>query len=121
MGHIFSKKKPSIHKYRCVKKTLCDETSINRKIYLKNILNEDNHGYTIWDIRDTDTFVCMSLNNGTIPDDDVYKINSQNFMVEEKITIKKTKLYEKIWSYRNPKNKQDITIWKPKPYQKNLY
>ena len=40
MGHIFSKKKPSIHKYRCVKKTLCDETSINRKIYLKTILNE---------------------------------------------------------------------------------
>lgn len=115
MGHIFSKKKPSIHKYRCVKKTSCDETSINRKIYLKTILDKDNHGYTIWDIRDTDTFVCMSLNNGTIPDDHVYKINSQNFMVEEKISIKKTKLYEKIWSYSNPKNKQDITIWKPKP------
>ena len=115
MGHIFSKKKPSIHKYRCVKKNLCDETNINRKVYLKSLVNKENHGYTIWDIRDSDRFVCMSLNNGTIPDDDVYKINSQNFMVEQKISIKKTKLYEKIWSYKNPKNKQDVTIWKPQP------
>lgn len=113
-GHIFSRNKPSKHRFRCLNKTLSVLTNIQNNIIYKDLKKGNNKGYTIWNIRDTNNFVASSLNNNSIPNQTVYTFNKNYFTVEKEIKIKKTSLFDKVWSYYNIKNKSNVSIWRPR-------
>ena len=113
-GHIFSKNKPSKHRFRCINKYLSVLTNIQNNIVYKDLKKGNNKGYTIWNIRDTNNFIASSLNNSSIPTNMVYVLNKSFFSVEREIKIKKTRLFDKIWSYYNIKNKTNVSIWRPR-------
>ena len=114
LGNVISKQKPSKHKFRCIDKRFTKISSIENNICLKKMELNGNNGYTIWNVRDTDNFVCSSLNNSNIPSHEVYDINKSYLNVEKSLKIKKTKTFDKVWNYFNIKSKKHISIWRPR-------
>ena len=116
MGHIFSKEKPSKHRFRCINDEYTKLSSIDNNICSKNLdsnKNNGNEGYTVWYITDSENFMCSSLNESSIPKDLAYKLNKTYLSAEKKLKIKKTKKFIKVWSYSNLETTKDVTIWKP--------
>lgn len=114
MGNIFSKQKPSKHKFRCINEKYVKLSTIENNICLKKMNLNGNNGYTIWNVRDSDNFVCSSLNNSNIPKDQVYDINKSYFSVEKPLKIKKSKKFDRVWRYFNIKSKKHVGIWRPR-------
>ena len=114
MGYIFSKNKPSVHRFLCVNKKYCKLTSLNNNIFSKKLNKSNNNfGYTIWNIRNNPHFICSSYNNENVPKNSVFEIVDSFIDVNDPIKIIKTKSYKHIWKYYNVETKKYINIWLP--------
>ena len=103
MCHIFSKNKPSIHDYRCVKSDLVIEDNINNMI-----VKDDKRKMCLWNPQESSNFVA-SVYTTKNQIDKVYKFKSNIINVENTIDINYTSSFKKIATMEN------ITFWKPVP------
>lgn len=104
MGHIISKKMPSIHKYRCIPKIFLVEDNL-KNILAKEITKELN--FFIWEGYESDLFLCSSLKNDNTPIDKLYKFKSSCLKIETNLDIKNTTNFKKIATLKG------INFWKP--------
>lgn len=105
LGHIFSKNKPSIHRFRCVPNNLLIEDN------LKNIVAKEkykNLNICIWEGYESDQFLCSGLSNKNTPIDTLFKYKMNCLKISEKLDIIYTKSYDKICDLLS------VSIWRPK-------
>ena len=62
MGNIFSKEYPSKYLIRTVPKKFVNKSTINKRLVSNKISNFDK-GYELWNINNSNLFVCNNLNN----------------------------------------------------------
>lgn len=106
LGHIISKTKPSIHKYRCIPKTYCNVSNYNDKIY-------KGKEYSLWSIDNSNYFRVNNEDNHKLPIEKAYTINENKFEKSNNLDIKQTNKYKKIWSNTNEEMNKSVTIWRP--------
>ena len=114
MGHILSKEYPSKYLIRTVPKKFVNKSSINKRI-TNNTISKFDKGYELWDIKNSDLFVCNNLNNKSNLNyiKDVYSFKEQVLNIEEKLKIKTVNTYKKICEYKDEKLDKDFYVWRP--------
>lgn len=117
MGHIFSKEYPSKYLIRTVPSRFVNKSTINKRLVSNKISNFDR-GYELWDINNSNLFVCNNLNNKNLNYiKDVYSFNHSLLSIEKLLFIKTINSYKKIVSYKDTKLNKDFTVWRPIPTQ----
>tara|TARA_Y100000590_G_scaffold343714_2_gene392798 strand:+ start:2311 stop:3861 length:1551 start_codon:yes stop_codon:yes gene_type:complete len=108
MGHIYSKKMPSIHSIRCVQKdNVIEDQLVDRLV--------DSSTYDIWSLKESDLFLVNVVANKNIPFDTPYKLNINRFTPTNKLRIKTTSEYQHMGSFLNEDLKKRVCIYRPLP------
>lgn len=103
MCHIFSKNKPSIHDFRCVKSDNVIEDTIDNML-----IKDDDSKMCLWNPNNSSNFVA-SVYTSKNPIDKVYKFKTSFKNNQTNLKINYVSSFEKIAIM------EDITFWKPKP------
>jgi len=113
LGHIVSKEYPSKYLIRTVPKKWCEKSNVN-KLIVKNKISSVDKGYELWNIDQSNLFVCNNLNNDNVYNiKKVYKLNDSYLDTEKKLYIKTINSYKKICSYNDTKLNKNFYIWRP--------
>jgi len=113
LGHIISKEYPSKYLIRSVPKKWCEKSNVNKLITTNKISSVDK-GYELWNIDESNLFVCNNLNNDNVSNiKKVYKLNDNYLDTEKKLYIKTINSYKKICSYNDTKLNKKFYIWRP--------
>jgi len=113
LGHIVSKEYPSKYLIRTIPKKWCEKSNVN-KLISKNKISSVDKGYELWNIDESNLFVCNNLNNDNISNiKNVYKLNDSYLNIEKKLYIKTINSYKKICSYNDTKLNKKFVIWRP--------
>ena len=104
LSYIFSKKKPSVNRIRCIHKKYLQESSVESIIYkFKNIASEK---YFLWSVVNSNYFIADRKDNDQ-KGELLYSINNDYVFPEKLARIEKTKKYKKIIGHTN------FNIWRP--------
>ena len=114
LGNIYSKNYPSKYKIRCVPKKYCQKSYIKNRL-IENKISINDKGYELWEIYDSDLFICNNLNNKNNIQylKNVYTLNTNYLDTEKKLYIRTTNSYTKICSYYHPKLNKKFGVWRP--------
>ena len=113
LGHIVSKEYPSKYLIRTIPKKYCEKSNVN-KLIVKNKISSIDKGYELWNIDESNLFVCNNLNNNNVSNiKKVYKLNDNYLNIEKKLYIKTINSYKKICSYNDTKLNKTFFIWRP--------
>lgn len=113
LGHIYSKEYPSKYSIRMIPKKYCIISNIKNKI-VDNKISKIDKGYELWDIQQSNLFVCNNLNNYNLNTiQNIYNLNYDYLQIEKKIYVKTINSYKKICSYKNNTLNKEFHIWRP--------
>ena len=116
LGNIYSKEYPSKYTVRLVHKKFLVKADVSKMI-VDNKIKENEKGYEIWGINDSDLFTVNNKNNVNEFNSlkNLYSLNYNLLDVNKKLYIKYTMSYKKLLSYKDEKLDKEFSIWRPVP------